>query len=433
MLLLFLACSDYSLHQKLEAEPAPAPEIEDIVQEEPYIVVDPMSVSLSEICGDAETADLTIFNAGEGDLVIDDIEVQALGWSIEEPLYPLVLATGETYSLEATGERGSGLLSIHSNDPQTPALWVELHATKDMPPSLQIQNPQDGMIVPVEGASFVAHVSESEDDLSQMVVSWFSDIDGLLGMTTIDEHGQSVLEGVLPSYGAQEITAMVFDSCGNEGLDAIGVCQQFGYETENLDISTWNFEGSAQWDGNLGVVELTNTSTYIAGTAFSTASVVNAEQVEIEFMFYVSGGSGADGFSLTALDVDRMTGFVGSSGGGIGYAGMPGWSIEVDTYHNHNDPTSVDHVAFAFDGAVGNPVIWAPLPEMEDGLWHTMRVEVNAPHVLVDIDGVVYLDQSITGNLNFPAYIGFTAATGSLTNYHRIDALTVTEQVCAEE
>ncbi|MAA80055.1 MAG: hypothetical protein CL916_12440 [Deltaproteobacteria bacterium] len=433
MFLFLLACSDYSLHQKSEKESAPVMEPEDVVEEEPYIVVDPMAVSFTGICGDSESAELMILNAGEGELVIHDIEVQASGWSIQEPVYPLILATGETYFLEVIGESGSGILSIYSNDPQTPGLWVELQATKDMPPALHIQNPQDGMIIPVEGASFVAQVSDLEDELSQMVVSWFSNIDGLLDTTVIDEHGNSVLEGILPSHGAQEITAMVFDSCGNEGLDVVGVCQQFGYETENLDISTWNFEGSAQWDNSLGVVELTNTSTNVAGTAFSTASIVNAEQVEIDFMFYVSGGSGADGFSLTALDVDRMTGFVGSTGGGIGYAGMPGWSIEVDTYYNSNDPTSTDHVAFTFDGAVGNPVIWAPLPEMEDGQWHTMRVEVNAPHVLVEIDGVVYLDQNITGNLNFPAYIGFTAATGSLTNYHRIDALTVTEQVCSEE
>jgi hypothetical protein len=39
----------------------------------------------------------------------------------------------------------------------------------------------------------------------------------------------------------------------------------------------------------------------------------------------------------------------------------------------------------------------------------------------------------VTGNLNFPAYVGFTAATGSLTNYHLIDSLTVTEEVCATE
>ena len=282
------------------------------------------------------------------------------------------------------------------------------------------------------GSDFLAMVADVEDEPSQLSVSWYSDIDGLLATTPVDGQGQSTLSHVLPSPGAQEVYAIVQDSCSNEGQDAIAVCQQFGYETDNLDISTWNFEGAASWDSVGGYVELTPATTNTAGTAFSTASAVNAENVEIEFLFYVSGGSGADGFSVTALDTNRMSGFVGNTGGGIGYQGLPGWSIEVDTYYNGSDPTSLDHVAFSFDGNVTSPTLWAALPEMEDGQWHTMRIAVNAPHVLVEIDGVAYLDQNVSGNLNFPAYVGFTAATGSLTNQHLIDALTVTEEVCTE-
>ena len=46
---------------------------------------------------------------------------------------------------------------------------------------------------------------------------------------------------------------------------------------------------------------------------------------------------------LTALDIDRMTTYLGGTGCGIGYGGdatctsgpaLPGWSIEVDTYYN---------------------------------------------------------------------------------------------------
>ena len=37
-----------------------------------------------------------------------------------------------------------------------------------------------------------------------------------------------------------------------------------------------------------------------------------------------------------------MTSLVGGSGGGLGYR-APGWSIEIDTYHNGHDPTSQDH------------------------------------------------------------------------------------------
>ena len=433
MFWLLWACSDYNLHEKNTPEPEGVVEPEEEVLE-PYLVVDPMSLSVEGVCGsEPYSTSLTILNAGEGDLVISDIEVQAVGWSIVDPLYPLVLPSGAIHTLPVETTEGSGLLTIYSNDPLEPALWVDVHATRDLSPNLSIQSPVDGDIIPVEGSDFVVQVSDAEDDSTGFSVSWYSDIDGLLDTTPVDVNGLSTLTGILPTHGAQEISALVVDSCGNEGFDAIGVCQQFGYETDNLDISTWNFEGSAQWDSTLGVVELTSPITNSAGTAFSTASVVNAQQVEIEFLFFASGGSGADGFSLTALDESRMTGFVGQTGGGIGYAGMPGWSIEVDTYYNGSDPTSADHVAFTFDGNVNSPVIWAALPEMEDGQWHSMRVAVNDPHVLVEIDGVEYLNQNVTGNLNFPAYVGFTAATGSLTNYHLIDSLTVTEEVCSTE
>ena len=48
----------------------------------------------------------------------------------------------------------------------------------------------------------------------------------------------------------------------------------------------------------------------------------------------------------------------------------------------------------------------------------------------MDIDGVRYIDQSVPALAAFPAYVGFTAATGGATNYHLIDALVVEEFVC---
>ena len=432
MLLFFLACSDYALNQKTNTEPGAVGEPESTPIEEPYIVVDPMQITVRGLCGNSYDTEVVILNAGGSDLIISDMEVQAAGWSIIEPSYPLILAPGQMHTLPVHGSVGAGLISIYSNDPNEPSLWIEVNASGDIPPSVSILEPLDGSILPVEGSTFTAQIQDHEDNLQDLVVSWYSDADGFLGVSSVDAMGNSIISNILPSAGAQELSAVVMDSCGQEGFDAVGVCQQQGYETDNLDISSWNFEGSAQWDASLGVVELTAPVTNVAGTAFSTAAVINAQYVDIEFLFYASGGSGADGFSLTALDANRMTGFVGSTGGGIGYGGMPGWSIEVDTYYNSTDPTSEDHVAFAFDGNVNAPVIWAAIPDMEDGQWHSMHVTVSDPHILVEIDGVAYLNQDISGNLNFSAYVGFTAATGSLTNYHRIDSLVVTEEVCSE-
>ena len=126
---------------------------------------------------------------------------------------------------------------------------------------------------------------------------------------------------------------------------------------------------------------------------------------------------------------------MGYGGGNSCTAGpaLPGWTVEVDTYYNDEvDPTQEDHVAFTFDGNIGNFQAWAPLPEMEDTGWHSMTVEVNAPNVKILIDGVSYIDQSFSGNFSFPAYVGFTAGTGGLTNNHLIDSLEVTETVCEE-
>ena len=181
-------------------------------------------------------------------------------------------------------------------------------------------------------------------------------------------------------------------------------------------------------------MELTGPYLDQAGTAFQTTAAVSSDDIVIEFDFYVSGGTGADGISLTALDVDRMTTFVGRTGGGIGYDGLPGWSIEVDTWYNGDthDPTTEDHVSFHLDGDISTPLAWAVLPDMEDEEWHRASIEVVGSYVRVWIDGVLYIDTTIPGLEPFDAYVGFTAATGGATNWHQIDSLEVEGFICDE-
>ena len=221
----------------------------------------------------------------------------------------------------------------------------------------------------------------------------------------------------------------------------ITVCQQAGYETQDLDLENWHLEGNAQWDSEQGVMQLTDTGHFRMGSAFENTTEVNASDVSIEFYFYIGDGTGADGLSLTALDTARMTQYLGGNGCGIGYGGdmyctgghrLPGWAIEVDTWYNGGnvDPTPLDHVMFSFSDS--NETLWAPLPEMEDTGWHKMTVVVSAPHVYVAIDDVAYIDDDISGNFDFNAYVGFTAATGGATNNHLIESLMVTSYVCED-
>ena len=236
------------------------------------------------------------------------------------------------------------------------------------------------------------------------------------------------------------MTATATDSCGNVGVAHVDVCQQEGFLEEEIAIEQWTFEGSAQWDTANDWLELTSADPWLVGTAFETSRVVSADQVELNFQFFMGNGTGADGFSVTALDLSRMTTTLGGSGCGIGYGGgdgctggpaLPGWTLEVDTFYNPTvDTSGVDHLAFSFDGDLVNPAFWVILPEMEDNGWHDLRLTVNAPHITVEIDGVVYVDDDFFGLYEFDAWIGFTAGTGSDTNEHLIDSLQVTELAC---
>ena len=338
---------------------------------------------------------------------------------------------------------GAGLIVIYSNDPDEPQKQVELFSTADQAPEAVFLSPYNGAVLPIDGGTIQALVTDREDDNRHIAVEVHSNQTGLLTHDNPSSHGNVELNFLSDTPGDHMLSLFATDSCGNETVIDTMVCQQYGYAVENLDISNWHFEGEATWDPVNEWVQLTPVEKYVVGSAFSTATPISGSHVEIDFLFYIGDGSGADGISLTAIDIDRMTDFLGGDGCGIGYGGdanctdgpaLPGWSIEVDTYFNSgHDPTPSDHVAFTFDGDVDAPLVWAELPEMEDTGWHQMRVVVNAPHVLVEIDGVAYIDEDIPGYYNFSSYIGFTAGTGNATNYHLIDSLVVTELVCQDE
>jgi hypothetical protein len=426
---LLLGCSDYEINQTKESVVVGEEEEEALL---PSLQVDPLSISEEGICGTSEH-EVLLTNAGEAPLTVSSIELSATGWTSTGYSTPLELQPGESQTISLTASAGSGVLSITSDDPADPQILVELSAEADQAPDAAIVSPHNGGILSM-GSSLVEGVATDAEDASEALsVSWLSSVDGELGTSVPAPDGFVSMEWPGGSAGDHVLEMSVEDSCGNVTVAQLDVCQQLGYEVDSLDISTWNFEGSAQWDSSGGWVELTSPATGQAGTAFSTAATVSGASVEIEFLFFVSGGSGADGMSITALDTERMDGFVGQSGGGIGYGGLPGWSIEVDTYNNGHDPTPEDHLGFSFNGDNESQEAWAALPDMEDGQWHSMRVEVQDPRVRVLIDGTTYIDQDIVGNFDFPAYIGFTAGTGALTNYHLVDSLVVTEMLCSDD
>lgn len=437
-LLSLFACSEYDLTQ--EKDP-----VEPVDTEEPgrsILEVDPASIEADGVCISVDR-EVTLSSTGDEVVQVQDLDIEGDGWSIEAPSTPFDLAPGDTQVITVIGSVGEATLTVVS-DGEDAVIEVPLAAIADNAPEIALVSPDDSDILDNTDVELQVNVSDVEDDASELYVSWSSDVDGRLDGDFAESDGSSSVTWTGTKTGGDHtLTATVVDTCGNEATLDVQICQQAGYDVENLDLSTWTFDGDARYDSADGWVELTGPSTYQLGSAFQTTATTG-DNVTIEFQFYTGGGTGADGFAVTALDTDRATSYLGSSGGCLGYgynAGcgnladpLPGWSIEVDTYYNSDvDPTADDHVSFHFDGDVASPEIWSALPEMENNGWHTMVIEVADPHVTVTIDGTTYLDDDVSGYLAFPAEVGFTAATGGETNYHLIDALTVTEYVCEED
>jgi hypothetical protein len=313
---------------------------------------------------------------------------------------------------------------------------VSLSAAQDAPPNVEIESPIVSEILSPGGIStFRATVLDDVDSPEDLALEWRTDVEGLISSEPADLAGVTQFEWDASAWasGDHRITVFATDSCGQRSEDVVVFCQNEGYTEESLALSSWNFEGDARWDATNEWVELTQPLDFQAGTAFQTTAAVPSHDISIAFSFYVSGGTGADGISVTALDVDSMVSFVGDVGGGLGYAGLPGWAVEFDTYynaHDHVDPTSEDHISIHIDGDAEDERLWVNVPDLEDGLWHEATVEVTGSHMRVVLDGVTYVDHDIDGLYAFDAYVGFTGATGGFTNYHLIDALEVEGFVC---
>jgi hypothetical protein len=413
----------------------------------PDALVDPLS-SVTTACGATSTV-VAITNQGDANLEVQGLDLVGTGWSLlDAPALPVTLAAGEQLALTLQGEAAAATtstatLSVTTDDSDQPVIDVSLQVTGDAPPAVSILSPTDAEVLSGGAATLSGQVSDAEDSNSALTVTWASSVDGELYSGAPQADGSSTVEWASGrADGNHEISFAVVDSCGNSAVAVVGVCQQAGYIEDELSLESWQFEGSAGWDETNGWLELTTAAENVVGTAFQTGTSVTGDNVEIALNFWIGGGSGADGLSLTALDSSRATTFLGGTGCGLGYGGdavctagpaLPGWSLEVDTYFNDGqDPTSQDHLAFTFDGDVDDPAVWVALPEIEDNGWHTMTVSVAAPRLVVTIDGTDWIDEDVAGFTAFPAWVGFTAGTGSLTNSHLIDSLEVIEYACPE-
>lgn len=187
----------------------------------------------------------------------------------------------------------------------------------------------------------------------------------------------------------------------------------------------WQLNGSA----SLAAPELvlTTTAANQAGSAFWPQQV-STKSLTVEFDASIGGGSGADGLTLTFADPSRGAAptSLGAVGGGLGFSGIPGVAVALDTYRNAVNPSANFVGITDGPGTQADYLHWTAttttIPELRTATRH-VKVQVAAGTMTVSIGGSVVLSTAVS--LPPTAYLGFTGATGGSTDRHAISHLFV--------
>jgi hypothetical protein len=323
-----------------------------------------------------------------------------------------------------------------------------------------------------EAIAFNGHVTSPSIPFSELSVAWSSSqsgafeatFDTLSGITTAAvselpeghhtirlrvEHGTDVV-----AEASMELT-ICLASISTEFADP-------------LDSDEWFQYGSAYHDSR-GWLEMTGFSPSENGAIYYLARKVNPGDVNLTFKISTgkcddpgactNGSEGADGFAMSIFEqetesdlIDLITNY-SRGGGGMGYFLAPeappvaAFHLEFDTYYNsippheHQDPTTDDHVQVHMNGNQDNDLdpdpdnevtLWAAMPNLEDNMWHDVEINIAGPHIQVTVDGVEIINGMVPTFSFKGGFIGFSGSTGTVYNYHRFDDLQIRD-VCIHQ
>jgi len=191
---------------------------------------------------------------------------------------------------------------------------------------------------------------------------------------------------------------------------------------------SWTLNGTATFP-SAGVLKLTGLTRSVAGSSFFSAPLDSSRHLNVAFDVTIGGGgtSGADGQTLVLADaaVARPTA-LGASGGALGYGGIPGIAVALDTYKGAVDPSAnFVGIANGTNGAVDR-LFWlatsSAIPNLRTATRHVV-VDVNGGVMTVKLDGTQVLSQAVSLPPN--VLLGFTGATGWVLDNHQVSNVVV--------
>ena len=189
----------------------------------------------------------------------------------------------------------------------------------------------------------------------------------------------------------------------------------------------WQLNGTAvllgDFDGAL--LQLTPADQqFAAGTAFWPEDIPSAN-LTASFDATIGGGNGADGLTLVLADPSTAPTKVGVFGGQLGFGGISGIAVVLDTFQNA--PANLIGISdgIASDGSV-HYLAKAPAavtPDLRSGPHH-VSVSYGGGILSVSIDGAAAVSASVA--LPSDILIGFTGATGGNTDQHAVSNVSIT-------
>jgi hypothetical protein len=190
----------------------------------------------------------------------------------------------------------------------------------------------------------------------------------------------------------------------------------------------WVFNGSAQMTGP-SLTLTTATGGQTGSAVYSTP--VPGDSLKASFTAQIGGGTGADGMTFAMLAASTNTAkSVGAGGGGLGFLGLPGVAVTLDTFRGGNDPSS-NFIGLSTGGANGALTYVATatnIPNLRTGT-HNVQVAAAAGKVTVSIDGT----QVISAAVSLPpsVLVAFTGSTGGFTDQHAVSNASITSGTTA--
>ena len=243
--------------------------------------------------------------------------------------------------------------------------------------------------------------------------------------------GGAVGDGVgdVGAHGGGDVVVVggvrVVGGFGSGGVVGVDAGSGWGSSIPTPWAGGWQVNGRAALSGS-SLVLTPNVAT-VAGSAFY-ATAVPSNGLAVSFDATIDQGNGADGMALVLAGTRpraRPTA-LGAVGAGLGVAGIPGVAVALDTFQSAGDPSAnfVGIVGGANGGTVTYLATSTAVPPLRNSTHH-VDVAVSGGRVVVKVDGAQKLDVAVA-TLPPNVFVGFSAATGGLTDRHTVTNVVAT-------